>query len=112
MEVHRVLAPGFLEPVYQEALQMEMADRGIPFEADKLLPIAYKGRRLEKFYKADLICFGQIILELKALNALTDREVSQLLNYLKATCLPVGLLINFGHTGLLEWKRFVGPAAP
>jgi GxxExxY protein len=107
MEVHRVLGPGFLEPVYQEALQFELSDRAIPFEADKLLPISYKGRTLEKYYKADVICYGQLILELKALDCLTGREEAQLLNYLKATGLRVGLLINFGSTGRLEWLRRV-----
>jgi GxxExxY protein len=111
MEVHRVLGPGFLEPVYQEALQYELADRAIPFEAEKLLPVIYKGRVLDKYYKADLICYGQIILELKALSRLSSVEEAQLLNYLKATGLRVGLLINFGSPGLLDWKRFVGPAS-
>ena len=107
IEVHRVLGPGFLEPVYQEAMQFELMDRAIPFEADKLLPIVYKSRRLEKYYKADLICYGQIVVELKALDCLSGREEAQLLNYQKATGLRVGLLLNFGSTGRLEWKRFV-----
>lgn len=68
MEVHRVLGPGFLEPVYQEALQFELSDRAIPFAADQLLPIAYKARRLEKYYRADIVCYGQLILELKGLD--------------------------------------------
>jgi GxxExxY protein len=102
-----VLGPGFLEPVYQEALQYELADRAIPFEAEQLLPITYQGRRLDKYYKADLICYGQLILELKALDCLSGREEAQVLNYLKATGLRVGLLINFGSTGRLEWQRLV-----
>jgi GxxExxY protein len=107
IEVHRELGEGFLEPVYQEALEIELAGRGIPFEAQKTLAICYKGRKLRKEYIADLVCFGQIIVELKALDRLSTNEESQILNYLKATGLRVGLLINFGSTGQLEWKRRV-----
>ena len=107
MEVHRVLGAGFLEAVYQEALEIEMESRNIPFEARKDLAVVYKGRQLQKRYEADLICCGQIIAELKALDRLTNKEEAQLLNYLKATGLRVGLLINFGSVGRLEWKRFV-----
>jgi GxxExxY protein len=106
IEVHRVLGSGFLEPVYQEALQFELEDRHIPFVADKLVPVMYKARRLEKYYRADVICYDQIIVELKAIDCLTNRETAQLLNYLKATSLRVGVLINFGSLGRLEWRRF------
>jgi len=75
--------------------------------SQQTLPIYYKGQRLKKEYVADLICYEQIIVELKALNQLSGKEESQVLNYLKATGLRVGLLINFGSTGRLEWKRFV-----
>ncbi len=107
IEVHRVLGPGFLEPVYQEAMEIELADRQTPFEAQKALVIYYKGRRLEKEYRADFVCFDQIIVEIKAADELTGRDEAQLLNYLKATGFRVGLLINFGSHGRLEWKRFV-----
>ena len=107
MEVHRVLGACFLEAVYQEALEIEMESRNIPFEARKDLAVVYKGRQLQKRYEADSICCGQIISELKALDRLTNKEEAQLLNYLKATGLRVGLLINFGSVGRLEWKRFV-----
>ncbi len=107
IEVHRELGPGFLEPVYQEALEIELASRKIPFESRKILTIAYKGRPLKKEYEADLVCYGQIIVELKALDRLSGKEEAQVLNYLKATGLRVGLLINFGSHGRLEWKRFV-----
>jgi GxxExxY protein len=107
MEVHRELGPGFLDPVYQEAMQIELENRAIPFEAQKPLHIEYKGTRLTKEYVADLVCWGRIIVELKALDRLSGREESQLLNYLKATGLHVGLVINFGSYGRLEWKRFV-----
>jgi len=107
IEVHRVLGPGFLEAVYQDALQIELAARKIPFEAQRRLTVNYKGAILRTFYVADLVCYDQIIVELKALDRLTGREESQVINYLKATGMRVGLLINFGSTGKLEWKRFV-----
>ncbi len=106
MEVHSVLGNGFLEAVYQSALKLELAVRQIPFEVEKELPVFYKGQRLETFYRADLICHGKIIVELKALERLTGREEAQILNYLKATGFRVGVLINFGSRGKLEWKRF------
>jgi GxxExxY protein len=107
IEVHRELGPGFLEAVYQEALEIELQSRGIPFEAQKPLPIYYKGRKLKKEYIADLICYGQVVVELKALNQLSKKEEAQVLNYLKATGLRVGLLLNFGSEGKLERQRLV-----
>ncbi len=107
IEVHRELGPGFLEAVYQEALEIELQSRGIPFEAQKPLIIYYKGCPLKKEYVADLICYGQIIVELKALDQLSGKEESQILNYLKATRLRVELLLNFGSEGKLERKRLV-----
>ena len=107
IEVHRELGPGFLEAVYQEALEIELKERGIPFERQKVLAISYKGHRLAKEYVADLICFGQIVVELKAIEQLSGKDEAQALNYLKATGLRVSLLINFGSHGKLEWKRFV-----
>ena len=107
IEVHRELGSGFLEPVYQEAMEMELQSQAIPFESQKRLAIVYKGYPLQKEYVADLVCYEQIIVELKALDRLTGKEEAQVLNYLKATGLRVGLLINFGSTGKLEWKRLV-----
>src|SRR5262245_55676144 len=107
MEVYNELGTGFLEPVYQEALEIELAERRIAFEAQKELRIRYKGRLLKKAYLSDVIAFGKIIVELKALDQLTSREESQVLNYLKATGLEVALLINFGADGKLEWRRLV-----
>ena len=107
IEVHRVLGSGFLEPVYKEAMEIESASRILPFESQKILRIDYKGRLLKKEYIADLIYYNQIIVELKALDKLTGKEESQILNYLKATKMKVGLLINFGSSPKLEWKRFV-----
>jgi GxxExxY protein len=106
MEVHRQLGPGFLEQVYQEALALELAERGIPFAPQFELYVYYKGRKLEAFYKADFVCFESVIVELKALKAITGVEEAQLLNYLKATRLERGLLVNFGRPSL-EFKRFV-----
>lgn len=107
IEVHRELGPGFLEAVYQEALEIELREHRIPFEAQKSLRISYKGKTLNKEYFADLVCFGQIIVELKALGRLSGNEEAQILNYLKATGLRVGVLVNFGSHGKLEWKRFI-----
>lgn len=97
----------FLEPVYQAALEVELNLRDIPFESQKRLQIFYKGIYLNKDYIPDFVCFEKIIVEIKALNCLTNTEISQILNYLKATGLKLGLLINFGSKGKLEWKRLI-----
>src|SRR5437867_13035923 len=94
MEVYNELGPGFLEPVYQEALSLELTARHIPFIPQKELHIHYKGRQLEKTYIADFLGFDNVIVEIKAIECLTSREEAQLLNYLKATGLEVGVLIN------------------
>jgi len=107
MEVYNTLGSGFLEAVYQEALGIEFAGRHIPYEPQKELRIAYKSRMLQKTYVADYIVYGAIVVELKAINHLSSLEEAQLLNYLKATGLPVGVLLNFGANGKLEWKRMV-----
>ena len=106
MEVQRVLGRGFLEGVYQDAMQLELTARGVPFEAEKPIDVEYKGQCLTHRYYADLVCFGQVIVELKALSRLAGNEEAQVLNYLKATDFKVGVLINFGRPGKLEWKRF------
>ena len=105
MDVYNELGPGFLEAVYQEALEIELAARQIPFVPQPELPVFYKGQALRKYYVADFLAFSKIILEIKALSHLSSNEESQLLNQLKATCLEVGLLINFGAPNDLEWKR-------
>ena len=105
-EVHKQLGCGFLEPVYQEALELEFVEQGIPYEREKLLKISYKGKTLTKEYIADFICYDKIVIELKALSKLTSDHEAQLLNYLKATGFELGLLINFG-TKKLEHKRIV-----
>ena len=106
MEVHRVLGPGFLEAVYQEALAREMTHREIPFRAEAEVPVHYKGARLSTTYRADFICYECIIAELKAVKQLTIVEEAQLLNYLKATGFSLGMLFNFGAASL-QYKRFV-----
>lgn len=106
MEVHRELGPGFLEAVYQEALAIEFTERGIPYQRERDVAIFFKGRRLSCTYRADFLCYESIIVELKALQALTGWEEAQVLNYLKATRLERGMLLNFGRPSL-EFKRFV-----
>jgi len=107
IEVHRELGSGFLEPVYQEAMVIELASSSIPFEAQKALQIMYKGHKLNKEYVPDFVCYQQIIVELKALAQLSGIEEAQALNYLKATRFRVALLLNFGSRGKLEWRRLV-----
>lgn len=107
IEVHRVLGPGFLEPVYQEALEIESEARRLPFKAQPTLKIRCKEHILKKEYIPDFTFFEQIIVEIKALDRLSGKEEAQVLNYLKVTGYKVGVLINFGSHPKLEWKRFV-----
>ena len=107
MEVYYKVGTGFLEPVYQEMLAIEMERRGIPFVAEEELAIEYKGVTLKKKYRVDFICYGQILIELKSIERLSNIEIAQLLNYMKITKMRVGLLINFGARPRLEWKRYV-----
>jgi len=106
MEVHKELGCGFLEAVYQEALGKEFIYQRIPFQAQPVIRIAYKGRALDKTYQPDFICYEEIIVEIKAISALSGLEEAQLINYLKATGLHIGLLLNFGSTSL-EYRRLV-----
>ena len=107
IDVHRELGPGFLESIYQEAMEIELSSRNIPFVAQQPIAVQYKGVTLKKQFFADLVCFEQIIVEIKALARLSGTEQAQLLNYLKGTGFPIGILINFGSHGKLEWKRLV-----
>jgi len=106
-EVYNQKGCGFLEPVYQQCLEIELALQGIPFSAQQELVLEYKGHKLRQTYKPDFICFEKIIVELKAASELTDEHRAQVHNYLKATSLKLGLLVNFGHYPLLEHERIV-----
>jgi len=106
MEVHRHLGCGFLESVYQEAMALEMTARGIPYRREVEIPVFYKGKRLNAFFRSDFLCFDLVIVELKALASLSGIEEAQVINYLKATGYEVGLLINFGAESV-EHRRLV-----
>ena len=106
-EVYKAMGRGFLEPVYRECLEIELTDRAIPFLPQRELPIIYKGRILEQFYKTDFICYEKIIVEVKAVNQLTDAHRAQLFNYLRATGMRLGLLVNFSSHPKVEYERIV-----
>ena len=106
MEVHRRLGPGFLEAVYSDALEVEFQIRSIPAKREVVLPVYYRGVQLPSFYRADFVCFGTIVVELKALSRLSGTEEAQIINYLKASKLKIGLLLNFGEPSLV-YKRFI-----
>jgi len=106
MEVHRELGSGFLELPYQEAMAIEFEVQGISFAREVQLPIMYKSKPLGCLYRADFICFGSIIVELKAIRTISSVEEAQLLNYLKATGHERGLLLNFGAPSL-QVKRMI-----
>ena len=105
-DVYRNMGNGWREEVYQQCLELELADRGIPFESKRELPIFYKGRKIEKTYIPDVICYGQIILELKAVSELTNEHRAQLLNYLRMTKSKLGLLINFAAYPKVRIERY------
>ena len=106
-EVSRQMGTGFLEAVYQECLSMEFDARGIPFVAEPALALAYKGTTLRQVYRPDFICFGAVIVELKAVRELTPEHRGQVLNYLNATGLQLGLLVNFGCAPKARIERLV-----
>jgi GxxExxY protein len=106
MEVHRELGHGFLEKVYHDALEIEFLKKEIKFTKEHKLPVYYKEKKLSTVYSADFICYDKIILELKALSELDSKHTAQVINYLKATKMKLGILINFGSSSL-EYKRIV-----
>jgi GxxExxY protein len=106
MEVHKELGSGFLEAVYQEALEREFTYQEIPYKSHPPVRVEYKGKPLKRTYEPDFICYDDVIVEIKAMDRLSGNEHAQIINYLKASRLKVGLLINFGSKSL-EHKRFV-----
>jgi len=107
MEVYNEKGFGFHEAVYQECLELELGFQSISFDSQKELSLDYKGHPLDKTYIPDLICFGKIVVELKAVSALTDQHRGQMLNYLRATGMKLGILVNFGNSKKLEGERIV-----
>ncbi len=106
-EVYNNMGCGFMEAVYQECLETEFSFQLIPFQAQALLNLHYKQQPLKKAYISDFICYGKIIVEIKALSKLTNEHRAQVHNYLAATEFKLGLLINFGHYPKLEYERVV-----
>ena len=106
-EVYREKGSGFLESVYQECLALEFERQGIPYEEKPRLRLEYKGKPLKQEYQPDFLCFGEIIVEIKAAKALADEHRAQVINYLKSTGKQLGLLVNFGHHPKIEHERFV-----
>ncbi len=106
-EVYKEKSNGFTEPIYQECLELEFGFQGVPFQAQGALPLAYKGRPLKHHLVPDFVCYGRVIVEIKAVSQLTDEHRAQVLNYLKATGFKLGLLVNFGHYPKLEYERIV-----
>ncbi len=106
-EVYKEMGNGYLEAVYQECLEIEFESKNIPYVAQPILKIKYKNRYLNKTYKPDLICFDKIIIELKGVKSITNEHQAQVLNYLKATELKLGFIVNFGAYPKVEIKRIV-----
>jgi GxxExxY protein len=112
LEVHRQLGCGYLEAVYQEAMELELTARGIPFQPQAEIPVRYKGRVLKTFYRADFVCFDAVVVELKALTQIGSIEEAQVINYLKGTGFEIGLLLNFGRTSLQSKRYILTPGTP
>ncbi len=106
-EVFNQLGYGMAEEIYQQSLEIELALRGIPFESKHELKASYKGQPLTTCYRPDLLVFRAIVVELKAVSELNSEHEAQLFNYMRLARPPVGYLINFGHKGELQWKRFI-----
>lgn len=106
MEVHSIIGCGFTEIIYQEALEKELQLREIPYSREKVYYVTYKEQVLSKYFRPDFVCYDSVIVELKALPELTDEHISQVMNYLKASGIKLGILINFGKDSL-EYKRIL-----
>lgn len=98
---------GFLEPVYQDCIEIELGFQKIPFKAQPKLDLFYRNIKLKRFYEPDFVCYDKIILELKAVEKLAKEHYAQVFNYLKATGLKLGIIVNFGNYPDLEYKRIV-----
>ncbi len=106
MAVFDELGNGYVEPIYQDALELEFRARGIPYEREKELHVQYKGQQVKHYYKADFVCYGKIIVELKAVSSLNNEHLAQTINYLKTTGMELALLANFG-SNILERKWLI-----
>lgn len=106
-EVYNQLGYGMAEEVYQQSLEIELASRGIPFGSKDRLKVFYKGQALDTHYTPDLLAFGGIVVELKAVAELISEHEAQLFNYMRIARQSVGYVINFGHKCELQWKRFI-----
>ncbi len=106
-EVYREMGCGFLEAVYQECLERELKQRGIPFRSQPALKLSYKGDLLSQAYRPDFVCFDKIIVELKAVKNISNENEAQVFNYLKGSGLRLGLLVNFGHYPKATVQRIV-----
>jgi GxxExxY protein len=106
MEVHRILGPGFLESVYQDALEIEMCERGIPYVREAPIYVHYKSHRLRSVHRVDFLCFARVVVEVKGIRTTSVRDDAQVIHYLSATELPLALLLNFGGPRL-QYQRYV-----
>ena len=105
--VYKDKGNGYVEPVYQDSMEIELAHLGIPFDAQRNYPLHHRSIQLRHSYTPDLLCYDQVIVELKAAKALTDEHRAQVINYLKVTGLQLGLLVNFGAFPKVEWERII-----
>jgi GxxExxY protein len=106
-EVYKRMGCGFFEAVYQECLEIEFEYRGVPFQSQREFTLQYRELKLKQWFKADFLCYGQILVEIKAVSTLADEHRAQVINYLNATKLQLGILVNFGHHPKLEYERFI-----
>ena len=106
-EVYNEIGYGMAEEIYQQSLEIELSLRNIPFQTKQELEVFYKGRKLVTCYKPDLLVFAGIVVEIKAVTELLPEHEAQLFNYLRISRIQVGYLLNFGHKGDLQWKRFI-----
>jgi GxxExxY protein len=104
-EVYKEKGCGFLEAVFQECLELELSDQAVPFASHQPLALSYKGRPLRQTYTPDFVCFGKIVVEIKAVSSLADEHRAQVHNYLRATGHRLGILVNFGHYPQVQYER-------